>query len=70
MRRLLRRALGYKEDPGTRAGSHVWLVAEGRPRIRWAYHDKRELAPIEVRNILVRQAGLTIDEARKVVARG
>ncbi|GAA1332373.1 type II toxin-antitoxin system HicA family toxin [Saccharothrix algeriensis] len=70
MRRLLERALGYREDPDTRDGSHVWLVAEGRPRIRWAFHDARELAPIEVRNVLMRQAGLTLDEARRVVRRG
>jgi len=59
-------SLGYEADPETRTGSHVWLRAPGRPSIRWAFHN-RELSPIEVRRVLVQQAGLTMEEARKAV---
>ena len=69
LKRLLKRKLGYQEVPDSGSGSHVWLEAEGRPRIRWAFHDSRELAPIEVKRVLVTQAGLTLDEAKKVVRR-
>jgi predicted RNA binding protein YcfA (HicA-like mRNA interferase family) len=70
MKRLLKRELGYEEVPNRGKGSHTRLEAPGRPPINWGYHDsKRELAPIEVRNLLVSQAGLTLEEARKVVQR-
>lgn len=58
MKRLLMRELHYAEVPDSGSGSHVWLVAEGRQRIRWAFHDSRELAPIEVKRILVVQLAL------------
>lgn len=64
--RLLRKQLGYVKD-GKQSGSHVWLVAEGRPPIRWAYHNKRSLSPKELRRLLVVEAGLTIDEAKEVL---
>lgn len=69
MKRLLQRELGYSEVAGGSGGSHTWLEAEGRPRIRWAFHDRRELAPIEVKKVLVEQAGLTLERAREVVRR-
>ncbi|MGY5630266.1 type II toxin-antitoxin system HicA family toxin [Streptomyces sp. UC1A3] len=68
LRKILEK-LGYQEVPDSGKGSHTWLEAEGRPRIRWAFH-KRELAPIEVRNVLVNQAGLTLQEARRAVGNG
>lgn len=40
----------------------------GRPQLTWAL-SKRDLAPIEVRNILVRGVGLTLGEAKEVVKR-
>lgn len=61
--------LGYQEVPDSGKGSHTWLEAEGRPRIRWAFH-KRELAPVEVRNVLMQQAGLSLPEARRAVGNG
>lgn len=67
-KRLLRRELGYREDPARAGGSHVWLRADGRPDIRWAFHD-REMAPVEVRAVLTRQVGLTVDEAKEVFRR-
>jgi hypothetical protein len=70
LKRLLKRELGYEEVPNSGPGSHTWLEAPGRLRIRWAFHDSRsELAPIEVRKVLVEGAGLTLEEAREVVRR-
>jgi hypothetical protein len=45
-------------------------VAEGRPPLTFAFHDDRSLTPVEVRDILVKQVGLTVDEALKVVQGG
>jgi predicted RNA binding protein YcfA (HicA-like mRNA interferase family) len=66
-RQLLRvlRRLGYRVT-GQR-GSHRRLEAEGRPELRFAYHDRVSLSPARVREILVEQAGLTLEEATKVV---
>lgn len=69
LKRLLIRKLAYREVPDSGPGSHCWLEADGRPRIRWAFHA-RELAPIEVKKVLVRQAGLTLEEAKEVVRGG
>ena len=69
LKKLLCKNLGYEEVPASGPGSHCWLRAEGRPDIRWAFHD-RELAPIEVRKVLVDQAGLTMTAAREVYRRG
>ncbi|WP_062522776.1 hypothetical protein [Demequina silvatica] len=68
MRALLERELGYSAVPRRGHGSHEILRAAGRPQLTWAL-SKRDLAPIEVRNILVKGVGLSIDEAREVVKR-
>ncbi|WP_394354435.1 type II toxin-antitoxin system HicA family toxin [Nocardiopsis sinuspersici] len=68
MLRLLKRELGYVEV-GHHGGSHRWLEAPGHRNIRWSFHDGRELSPIEVRNILVKQAGLDLGKAKEVVRR-
>jgi predicted RNA binding protein YcfA (HicA-like mRNA interferase family) len=47
--------------------SHRWLAAEGRPRVRFSYHDRETVPPRVVKDILVNQAGLTVDEALKAV---
>jgi predicted RNA binding protein YcfA (HicA-like mRNA interferase family) len=49
------------------AGSHRRLRAEGRPPLTWAFHDRRTLAPGEVRRVLVNQVGLAEDEARRLL---
>lgn len=67
MLKLLKKEPGYVEVKNSGPGSHTWLVAEGRPRIRWAYHNRQSLAPREVRKLLVEQAGLTIEEAKGVL---
>ncbi|MFD4438097.1 type II toxin-antitoxin system HicA family toxin [Bacillus safensis] len=66
LRQILKKRLGYTMVPGS-GGSHTWFKTEGRPDIRWAYHNGRNLAPREVRNVLVQQAGLSIDEAKEVL---
>ena len=68
MLRLLRGELGY--EVAGQSGSHRRLVAEGRPSLTFAFHDDRSLTPVEVRDILVKQVGLSLDEALKVVRGG
>ncbi|MGO9320392.1 MAG: type II toxin-antitoxin system HicA family toxin [Solirubrobacteraceae bacterium] len=49
------------------SGSHRRLHADGRPRLTWAFHDGRTLAPGEVRRVLVHQVGLAEDEALRLL---
>jgi predicted RNA binding protein YcfA (HicA-like mRNA interferase family) len=58
--------LGYRvtEQDGS---SHRWLAAEGRPRVRFTYHDRRTIPPGAVRAMLVKKVGLTPEEALKVI---
>lgn len=67
LRQILKKRLGYRLVPKSGHGSHVFLEAEGRPRILWAFHNGVTLAPGLVRTVLTRQAGLTLEEAREVV---
>lgn len=69
LRTLLERELGYRvvRSPG---GSHRRLESPGRPPILFAFHDGDEVGGALVRRILVRQVGLTLDEAKQVVRRG
>lgn len=64
--------LGYAEDPASRAsgGSHRRLVAAGRPTLTWAFHDSVTIGPVMVRRILVKDVGLSQEEALEVVRRG
>jgi predicted RNA binding protein YcfA (HicA-like mRNA interferase family) len=48
-------------------GSHRRLEAEGRPPLTFAFHDSESLSPGVVRDILMKQVGLTYDEALRVV---
>lgn len=48
-------------------GSHCILRADGRQQITFANHPGTSLAPGLVREILVKQAGLSEDEALKEV---
>jgi predicted RNA binding protein YcfA (HicA-like mRNA interferase family) len=63
---LLQGKLGYQISRQT--GSHRRLVAEGRPPLTFAFHDNVSLSPGVVRDILVKQAGLSHNEALKVVS--
>jgi predicted RNA binding protein YcfA (HicA-like mRNA interferase family) len=57
--------LNYKTT--RRAGSHRRLKADDRPSLTWAFHDRRTLAPGEVRRVLVNHVGLAEDEARRLL---
>jgi predicted RNA binding protein YcfA (HicA-like mRNA interferase family) len=49
------------------AGSHRRLRAEGRTSLTWAYHDRRTLAPGEVRRVLVHHVGLAEHDALRLL---
>lgn len=62
LRRVLERApLGY--EVVRREGSHCTMKAEGRPTIHVAGHDGQTFPPGLVRKILVKDVGLSEDEA-------
>lgn len=63
--RLLMNELGYQIE--RQSGSHRRLVADGRPSITFAFHDKSTVSPRTVGVILVQQVGLTPEEAREVL---
>ncbi|GAA2250563.1 hypothetical protein GCM10010402_01720 [Actinomadura luteofluorescens] len=67
MLRVLQK-LGY--EIVRQRGSHRRLECEGRPPITFAFHDRRSLTPTEVRDILVKQAELSCEEAVEVVQGG
>ncbi|WP_018505042.1 type II toxin-antitoxin system HicA family toxin [Parafrankia discariae] len=66
--RQLLRVLGRLGYRVTRqdGSSHRWLEADGRPRLRLAFHDRVTVGPGLVRQILVKQVGLTV-EALEVI---
>lgn len=66
---LKRKPLQYDEKPGKkRKGSHRHLVSSGGyPDIAFWCHDKDTLRGSVVREILVKQVGLTDDEARALL---
>lgn len=69
LRQILKKELGYQRIPKSGHGSHCLLESDGRPRILWAFHNNVTIAPGLVRNILMKQVGLSLEEARKVVGR-
>jgi predicted RNA binding protein YcfA (HicA-like mRNA interferase family) len=62
---VLQGKLGYEIE--RQRGSHRRLVAGGRPPLTFAFHDSESLSPGVVRDILVKQVGLSHDEALEVV---
>lgn len=64
VRRLLTK-LGYQE--ARRRGSHRILVATGRLRIVFAFHDNVEVPPKALRHMLVNRAGLTDEEIQDLL---
>jgi predicted RNA binding protein YcfA (HicA-like mRNA interferase family) len=62
---VLTRELGYSIV--RQKGSHRRLEVEGRPGLTFAFHDGESLSPGVVRDILVKQVGLSQDEALRVV---
>ena len=65
LKRILERApLSYRIT--AQEGSHRTLEALGRPTLHLSFHDAQELPGGLVRKILVKDVGLTEDEARKL----
>lgn len=65
---LGRSPLGYRVT--RQKGSHRQLEAQGRPTLAFAFHDKVTLAPGLVRKILVKDVGLSVEEAVALLRRG
>lgn len=63
--RILESRLGYRAV--RQSGSHRRLAADGRPTLTFAFHDKQEVSPGVARDILVKQVGLSRDEALEVL---
>jgi predicted RNA binding protein YcfA (HicA-like mRNA interferase family) len=59
------RARGYKIV--RQKGSHRILSAEGRPVLRFSYHDKATVPPGVIRKYLVDEVGLDANEAHKLL---
>lgn len=62
---LMREPLDYRIVRQT--GSHRWLAAPGRPSLPFAFHDRRELRPREVRKVLMKDVGLAEADARDLL---
>ena len=65
---LQREPLGYRQK--RRSGSHRILVADGRGQILFSAHDGVTVPPRIVRQFLVKQAGLTEEDALKLLRGG
>ena len=65
LKKILIKQLGYQR--ARQSGSHVRLEADGRPAITWAYHKGDTVPPGVLRDILVKQVGLTLDEAKELL---
>lgn len=57
--------LNYTVERAT--GSHRKLVAAGRPPLFFAFHDRADVPPGLVRKILVKDVGLSVDEAEDLL---
>ena len=66
LRKLLR-GLGYHRVPGRGHGSHELLRADGYSDILFAFHSKDDVPGGLIRNILVKQVGMTREEAEEAV---
>jgi predicted RNA binding protein YcfA (HicA-like mRNA interferase family) len=62
---LEREPLNYRVS--RQSGSHRRMEAPGRPPLTFAFHDKATIPSGLVRKVLVRDAGLAEDEARKLL---
>jgi predicted RNA binding protein YcfA (HicA-like mRNA interferase family) len=62
---LVREPLGYRVL--RQSGAHRHLVAEGRPRVLFSYHDGVTVPPGVVRKILVGTVGLEESDALRLL---
>lgn len=66
LRRILERApLGYRVT--RQSGSHKTMEADGRPMLHLAFHDSQELPGGLIRKILLKDVGLSDQEARALI---
>jgi len=65
LRILCAEPLNY--EVSRQSGSHRRLTADGYPSLTWAFHDRRTLAPGEVRRVLVVHVGLAEDHALRLL---
>lgn len=62
---LMREPLNYRVV--RQAGSHRRLVAPGRPPLTFAFHDRTEITPRDVRKVLVKDVGLAESDALRLL---
>ena len=48
-------------------GSHRMMESPNYPKIWYSFHESRELTGIEVRRVLTKQVGLTLNMALEVI---
>lgn len=65
MCRLLERELGYVTV--RQEGSHRKMSSPGRPDILFAFHDSVSIPPHRIKGILVKDVGLSLADAEKVI---
>jgi len=66
LRHLARKPLSYVEDPDrSRKGSHRTLVSSIFGEVHFSFHDGANIAPRAVRKVLVKDVGLTEEDALK-----
>jgi predicted RNA binding protein YcfA (HicA-like mRNA interferase family) len=62
---LMREPLNYRVV--RRTGSQRTLRAPGRPQVLFAWHDRAEVTPRDVRKVLVKDIGLAEADARDLL---
>jgi len=68
LRKLAAAPLSYQPPSTGTSGSHTKLVSQnGYPALLLAFHDSQELAPGLIRKILVKDVGLTVEEALDIL---
>lgn len=67
LRSILKSEFGYRVVPKRGKGGHHILISDDYPQITWGFHNGTEVTPRGVRQVLVDQVGLTLNEAREVL---
>ena len=65
LRVLMREPLGYEFHRGD--GSHMRLRSKDRPDLLFAFHDGQTVPPLLVKKILVKDVGLSVEEAQSLL---
>lgn len=69
LEQLMKILRGFGYEVQRQKGSHRWLEAPDRPPLCLAFHSSREISSTEVRAVLVRDVGLSREEALRVCRR-